>query len=64
MDLGQILELVDWGLRLWNPELMFQLPRSGNPHTKLIFLDLFGLEIIQRMGTACVRPHVWERDLF
>jgi len=63
MDPGQVLELVDGGLRLWNPEFMLQLPRSGNSHTKLVLLDLLYVEIVQGMRTACVRPHVWECDL-
>jgi len=63
MDPGQVLELVDWGLGLWNPKFVFQLPRGGNSHTKLVFLDLLFLEIVQGMRTACVRPHVWESNL-
>jgi hypothetical protein len=46
MNFGQVLELVDWRLALWNTKFVLELSRSCDSHTELVILELFLLKII------------------
>lgn len=60
---GQVLKLVDGSLGLRDAELVLQLPRGCHSDAELLCFNLLLLEVVQRVRTTCVRPHVREGDL-
>ena len=60
MDASQVLEFVNRCLALGDPEFMLQLAGGSDTDTKLVFLNLLGLKVIQWMGATSVGPHIRE----
>jgi hypothetical protein len=61
--LCEILHFINGCLILWNSQLVFELATSGDFHAALLLFNLLLVEIVKRMRTARVRPHVREGNL-
>jgi hypothetical protein len=58
-----IYEAIQRYLSIWNTEFMVKFPLSSTSNSECSFRNHF-LLYGQGMRTTCIRPHIWECNLF